>query len=468
MIAYLVVALACGALALTALSHLTLYRWALRVSPALARHRFAWAAAVVALFLWPLARLLVRASGGPMPLRAFAQFGSTWHLFVVLAMAPYGLAWLALAGGRRAARLLARRRDDAGAAPLAPRDAAPPSTSAPRRAEPPSASAPRRAEPLPGPSPPGPSPPQPVPPPTPAPSRPAPPSPGEATSPPARPVGALSRRRFVEAAGGAGALAASAGVMGWGMRVSRFDWRVDEVQVRLPRLPRALDGFTIAQISDLHVGPLWRERELRQGLALVAGLRPDLVVVTGDIIDYDPSYVPLAARLLGSLSPREGVAFVPGNHDHYAGLRSVVEGLSSAGLDALVNRGKIIAPNDGGGFALLGVDDLTGGRRGLGPDLERARAHLPAGLATVLLAHQPDFFYRTLRAGGIDLQLSGHTHGGQINPGFVPARLVYEFVAGRYERQSSVLYVNRGFGTVGPPMRAGARPELTKLVLLAG
>lgn len=454
MVAYLVALLACGALGITVLAHLTLYRWALRVSPLLARHRFVWAALVVALFLWPLARLYVSTRLMPGPLRALAQFGTTWHLFVALAMAPYGLVSLALAAARRLRRPPISAPSAPAEAPAQPevpaRAEAPAQPEAPARVEAlAQLEAPARAEALAQPE-----------------------ALVRLETPAETPAGAaseaLSRRRFVEAAGGFGALAASAGVMGWGLRVSRFDWRVDEVEVRLAKLPRALDGFTVVQISDLHVGPLWRERELRQGLGLVAGLRPDLVVVTGDIIDYDASYVPLAARLLGALPAREGVAFVPGNHDHYSGLRPVVDGLRSAGLDALVNRGKVIAPNDGGGFALFGVDDMTGWRRGLGPDLERARSGLPPDLATVLLAHQPDFFYRSRLAGGVDLQLSGHTHGGQINPGFVPARLVFEFVAGRYDRPPGVLYVNRGFGTVGPPLRAGAPPEITKLVLLAG
>jgi uncharacterized protein len=434
---FLLAALACGALAASAFAHLTLFRWAQRVWPALARYRVAWAIALCLLFLWPLLRLVVRPGSTFLWLRSVAQFGSTWHIFVLLAMAPYGLAALAFAGARRASRSFARARGSALATQIGPVEtpAAPPASWRGEAASPDAAA-----------------------------------SGGEAVSFDAAPpvAGGLSRRRFVEAAGGLGALAASAGVLGWGLKVSRFDWHIDEVPVRLPRLPRALDGFTIVQISDLHVGSLWRERELRQGLGLVEAQRPDLVVVTGDIIDYDRGYVPLAARLLGALKAREGVAFVPGNHDHYSGVRAVVDGLGAAGLDALVNRGRVVAPRDGGGFALIGVDDVTGARRGLGPDLARARAGLPEGLATVLLAHQPEYFYKTLRAGGVDLQLSGHTHGGQVNPGFVPARLVYEFVAGRYERQQSVLYVNRGFGTVGPPMRLGAPPEITKLVLVAG
>ncbi|MCU0682350.1 MAG: metallophosphoesterase [Polyangiaceae bacterium] len=446
------------AFAASAFAHLTLYRWALRSFPALGRARLALAVALALLFLWPLGRALGRTGSLPGPVRAVAQLGSTWHLFVFLAMALYGLGLLAAAGVRRASRLAASPPSLAPTEGSRELDSPSPAPTEGSRGRGSASPAPTEGSREPG---------------SPSPastegSR----EPGSASPAPVARVGApavrLSRRRFVEAAGGVGALATSAGVLGWGLRVSRFDWQVEEVPVRLPRLPRVLDGFTIVQISDLHVGPLWRERELRQGLSFVASLRPDLVVVTGDIIDHDRRYVPLAARLLGSLSAREGVAFVPGNHDHYAGAREVVAGLSSAGLEALVNRGKVIAPGDGGGFALLGVDDIVGDRRGLGPDLDRALASTPEGLATVLLAHQPDFFYRTLRRGGVDVQLSGHTHGGQINPGFVPASFVYQFVAGLYERPGGRLYVNRGFGTVGPPMRVGAPPEITKLVLLAG
>jgi predicted MPP superfamily phosphohydrolase len=146
----------------------------------------------------------------------------------------------------------------------------------------------------------------------------------------------------------------------------------------------------------------------------------------------------------------------------------VLDGMASAGLDVLLNRGKVIAAADGG-FALLGVDDMWSRdtRLGAGPDLEGALASVPRDLARVLLAHQPRYAAVASRAD-IDLQLSGHTHGGQINPGFRPIDLFYRYVAGRYDVGSMQLYVNRGFGTVGPPTRIGALPEITKIVLVSG
>jgi predicted MPP superfamily phosphohydrolase len=283
-------------------------------------------------------------------------------------------------------------------------------------------------------------------------------------APPASP----DRRLALERIGGTLAFATSGSVLAWGTLRGRFEWEVQEVPIRLARLPKALDGFTIVQISDLHVGTFIAERELAKGLGLVRGIRPDLVVITGDIVDADTAYIPLAAQQLGSLRAREGVVCIPGNHDYYTGAGQVLEGMQQAGIDVMLNRGKVIAPRDGG-FALLGVDDLWARdtRRGPGPDLALARSMVPQDLATILLAHQPRFAEHAAKAG-IDLQLSGHTHGGQINPGIRPIDLFYRYVSGRYDVGSMQLYVNRGFGTVGPPTRVGAPPEITKIVLVAG
>jgi predicted MPP superfamily phosphohydrolase len=276
------------------------------------------------------------------------------------------------------------------------------------------------------------------------------------------------RREALERIGGALAFAASGGVLAWGTFRSRFEWKIEEVPIKLARLPRALDGFTIVQVSDLHVGTFVGEKELASGLALVDRLRADLVVVTGDMVDSDTRFIPIAARALGALRAREGVVCIPGNHDYYTGASAVLGGMMRAGVDVLFNRGKIIAEADGG-IALLGVDDMWSRdlRHGDGPDLDRALASVRPDLATVLLAHQPRFA-SVASARGIDLQLSGHTHGGQINFGFRPIDLFYRFVAGRYDVGSTQLYVNRGFGTVGPPTRVGSPPEITKIVLVAG
>jgi uncharacterized protein len=276
----------------------------------------------------------------------------------------------------------------------------------------------------------------------------------------------VTRREAVECGAGLVVLTASAVTLGWGSAFGRHEFKVEELVVRLPGLPKALDGYTIAQISDIHAGLFVGERELGEGLSIVRSLRPDLVVVTGDLLDLDARHGPFLARHLADLSPRDGVVAILGNHDYYAGFTLVTHAMRAAGIDLLVNEGRMIRPRDGGGFALLGVDDLWAQRSGgVGPDLDRALAMVPPDAARVLLAHQPNFF-DTAR-GRVGLQLSGHTHGGQINPGFRPAELVMRYVSGKYEGEGTTMWVNRGFGVAGPPARVGAPPEVTKVVLVS-
>jgi predicted MPP superfamily phosphohydrolase len=219
-------------------------------------------------------------------------------------------------------------------------------------------------------------------------------------------------------------------------------------------------------VSDIHGGAFVGDRELDEGLRLVRDARPDLIVVTGDIVDFDPRYAAPVASRLAALPSRDGIAAVLGNHDYYAGAGAVASALRGAGIEVLRNEGKRIRPNDGGGFALLGVDDLSSSRHGrMGPNLWQAASMVPKDLARILLSHQPSTVDQW--PGEVAVQLSGHTHGGQINPGFSPLGLVMKYIAGAYPVGGTTLYVNRGFGTVGAPVRVGAPPEVTRIVLVA-
>jgi hypothetical protein len=293
------------------------------------------------------------------------------------------------------------------------------------------------------------------------PPRPAPSKADEAPAP-----SALTRRQVVEGLGGAALLSWSGGSLAWGVARGRFDVRMDEVVVRIPGLPKALEGYTIAQISDIHAGALLDERILARGLELLGRARPDLIVATGDLVDSDARFAPALARALADVRARDGVFAILGNHDYYGGYERVWEAMVAARVRMLVNEGVAIRPNDGGGFALLGVDDAWAPRRGgAGPDLEAAIRSVPGDAPRVLLSHQPDTVDRF--AGRVALQLSGHTHGGQYNPGFRPANLVMPYVAGRYDVRGTTLYVNRGLGTTGIPSRVGAPPEISKIVLVS-
>jgi predicted MPP superfamily phosphohydrolase len=261
----------------------------------------------------------------------------------------------------------------------------------------------------------------------------------------------------------------------YGALVGRHDYTIEELPVRLPGLSKSLDGFTIVQLSDIHVGSFVGDAELEAGFEFVRRARPDLVVLTGDLIDHDPRVAERLGQFVRRLVPlaREGVTAIMGNHDFYAGVDETVSALSRAGAEVLRNQGRVI----GGarGFALLGVDDVWAKRFDphAGPDLERAVRTLPKvdgrhvarDLPRVLLCHNPSYFERS--AGHVELQLSGHTHGGQVNLVVRPGELFLKngWIAGIYERSGSSLYVNRGFGTAGPPARVGAPPEISRIVL---
>jgi hypothetical protein len=287
----------------------------------------------------------------------------------------------------------------------------------------------------------------------------------------------LPRRMFLErtAAGSAFLVATSSSL--YGVLAGRHDYEIEEVPIALPGLKRGLDGFTIVQLSDLHIGQFTGSAELAAARALVQRARPDLIVLTGDLLDNDPRLAPRLGEFVRGLTPlaRAGVVAIPGNHDFFADVEQAMAAVESAGGRVLRNRGEFVG-DAAAGFALLGVDDVWARRVSGGPDVSRAIASLPRvggriapgrDLPRVLLCHNPSYFETA--AGEVALQLSGHTHGGQVQLLVNPAELVLPngWVAGRYRRSGSELYVNRGFGTVGPPARIGSPPEVSRIVLVA-
>ncbi|WP_437966871.1 metallophosphoesterase [Sorangium sp. So ce260] len=281
---------------------------------------------------------------------------------------------------------------------------------------------------------------------------------------------AFPRRAFLANGAAGSAFLIGGGSAVYGALVGRHDYVIEEIAIPIPGLPRSLDGFSIVQLSDIHLGMFVGEPEMRAAEDLVRKARGDLIVMTGDLIDFNPTYAEHLGRLTRRLGPlaREGVAAIPGNHDHFAGIDAALGALERGGARVLSNRGCVVG-GAGGAFALLGVDDVWARGRvpGGGPDLGRALADVPRDLPRVLLCHNPVFFPDA--AGEVALQLSGHTHGGQVNPLVRPADLVlpHGYVAGLYQRGSARLYINRGFGTAGPPARIGAPPEVSRIVLVA-
>lgn len=280
----------------------------------------------------------------------------------------------------------------------------------------------------------------------------------------------IPRRAFLTRAASGSAMLIGGSSSLYGSLFGRHDYQIEEVPVAIPNLPPSLDGYCIVQLSDIHFGTFVGDAELEAAVEHVRLAQPDLVVLTGDLLDHDAAYAPYLGRLVRRLEGlgRDGVAVIPGNHDYYAGVAEVLAASQAGGGRVLVNDSLRIG--DGGGhFALVGVDDVWTGRNGYdgGPDLDRALRDVPDDMSRILLCHNPVFFPEA--AGRVDLQLSGHTHGGQVNLVVNPAEVVlpYGYVAGLYDRGGSSLYVNRGFGTAGPPSRVGSPPEITKVILTA-
>lgn len=249
------------------------------------------------------------------------------------------------------------------------------------------------------------------------------------------------------------------------------DLTIYEEEIVLRSLPRAFDGIRIVQISDIHAGS-WRSPDpFRRARAMIEQLKPDVLVITGDFVNFDPKELEFIRRDLVRLRADVGVFASLGNHDHYCSpqnhslLRSMI---SNSGIKLLVNTNVPLTIN-GETIYLLGTDNT-----GLGQnfaDLPAALVGVEPGAPTILLAHDPTFWDKQVRRKApVDLMLSGHTHGGQVGIHFLGvelslAQVVYKQWAGLYRDGEQYLYVNRGLGTVGPPIRIGIPPEITVLTL---
>ncbi|MGA4974070.1 metallophosphoesterase [Streptomyces cinereoruber] len=385
-------------------------------------------AAVVVLPLLSLGALVSARAGVPFPVQqVIAWPGQMWLavlLYLVLALVvgeavrPLLRAWLA-------------RRAPAAAAAPAPAPAVPEAVPVPAAA----------TEPL---------------------TETAPAAPDAATATPVGPETPtdVSRRLFVSRVVGGTAAAVALGTVGYGTYGVLRGPRVKRVTVPLAKIPRAAHGYRIAVVSDIHLGPILGRAHTQRIVDAINSTQPDLIAVVGDLVDGTVENLGPAAEPLARLRARHGSFFVTGNHEYFSGADAWVDHVRELGLRPLRNERLEIAA----GFDLAGVDDVAGESEGQGPDFVRALGDRDRARAAVLLAHQPIVVHDAVRHG-VDLQLSGHTHGGQLWPGNLLAELANPTVAGLERYGDTQLYVSRGAGAWGPPVRVGAPSDITVVEL---
>ncbi|WP_310722571.1 metallophosphoesterase [Streptomyces sp. N2A] len=414
------------------------------------RARRAGTAAAFTLPLLSLGALLSGRAGVPFVLQQVLA----WPGYLWLALLLYLV--LALLAGEvvRAVGLRFLREPEAPAATPAPATLPVPSpTPSPSPAGP---AAPERIEPPDGPRPANP-PPTPTPTPIPTPS--SAPTLLPPRTPALPPLPTPPRRLFLARAVAAGASLAATAAVGYGTATTFRGPSVKRVTVPLAKLPRAAHGFRIAVVSDIHLGPILGRAHTRRVVETVNRTSPDLIAVVGDLVDGSVADLGPAAEPLRELRARHGAFFVTGNHEYYSGAAQWVDHVRELGVHPLEN-----ARTELPGFDLAGVNDLAGATEHAGPDYDLALGDRDPARAVVLMAHQPVTIHDTVRYG-VDLQLSGHTHGGQMWPFTYVAEATNPTVAGLERYGDTQLYVTRGAGAWGPPVRLGAPPDVTVVEL---
>ena len=279
-------------------------------------------------------------------------------------------------------------------------------------------------------------------------------------------VESINRREFLLQSVNIGLIGAAALLGGYGFYEARRRPRVVPVEVPIRDLPPALAGFHIVQITDIHIGPTIKRGFLEAIVEGVNSLRPDIAAVTGDLADGTVEHLGYHVAPLRELHASSGVFFVTGNHEYYSGALEWMEEVSRLGLTILTNEHRLIR-KAGSRLVLAGVPDYSAGR--LVPshrsDPHAALADAPEADVRILLAHQPRSIFAAAKAG-YDLQISGHTHGGQYFPGNLLVALVQPFIAGLHLYKKTCDFVGRRAGDGGPPLRLGSPSEITSIRLV--
>jgi len=412
------------------------YFWLRLVRDTTTRRRWRWIGGVaiavpaVLLVITPIIEPMVTPRAGWLTAPGYTWIGVMFYLLLGLLAVDTVLLVARLA--RWGVGLLRRRRSTLREVPVAAREAVPASVGGAGNPVPP------------------------------VPPRSTPPAPAAGSSDPDGPANP-SRRQLLRRGLALAVGVATVGVAGYGVVRAYGPLTVKRVPVPLARLDRRADGLRIALISDLHVGPLYGADQVRRVVETVNGLDADLVALVGDLTSSEAGAVRAHATPLRQLRSRYGAYFVTGNHEYYTGVEEWLAEAEELGLRVLRNERVEIA-HRGGAIDLAGVNDQEGSRYDDPPDYAAALGDRDPTRPVVLLAHQPVQVHQAA-AYGVDLQLSGHTHGGQLVPFNAVVRLDQPAVSGLATVDGTRLYVTNGAGFWGPPMRVGAPPEVTLIEL---
>jgi predicted MPP superfamily phosphohydrolase len=269
----------------------------------------------------------------------------------------------------------------------------------------------------------------------------------------------------------------------YGIVYGKYDFRIHRQKLRSKRVPKSFDGFKIVHLSDIHIGSFDDKESVQKGFDMVNDLNPDIILFTGDLVNYHADEILGYEKMLAGLKAKHGKYAVMGNHDYgeyfrwdseedkRANIEKLVKLEEEAGFKMLRNGHDLVEIN-GEQISIVGVENWGNKPFPQFGDLDASLNGLDDNLFKVLMSHDPDHFGEKVinHPSFIDLTLSGHTHGSQMGieiPGFrwSPVQYRYDRWAGRYEEQDQVLYVNRGFGYIGYPGRVGIWPEITEIVL---
>jgi len=278
----------------------------------------------------------------------------------------------------------------------------------------------------------------------------------------------ISRRRLLVTAATTTLACAGAPLAAYGYgRGLEAEWiSIERVKIPIKGLPTSLEGFRIVQMSDFHIFPFTTPQFAQRCVDAANALNPDVVVLTGDYVVSTEESVFDLAPVLRAIKSKYGAFATLGNHDHWQDKDVVLLGLNRGGVRPLVNESAIISVG-GANLLLAGLDDHWAGR----PDISRAMEQWKEGMTSVLLVHEPDVAHTYADDGRFALQLSGHSHGGQIRvPFYGPIWLppyAQQFDMGHYHVDNMHLYVTRGIGCIRKPLRLNCRPEITELTLTA-